>query len=39
MQNKKIQQKFFVFEVITSQLVAPNCLCEADNACHRQSMC
>ena len=32
-------KKLFVFEINASEFVAPNCLCEADNACHRQSMC
>ena len=29
----------FLFEIISSQLVALNGLHEADNACHRQSLC
>ena len=37
--EKKIEKKFFDLEIIASEFVAPNCLCEADNACHRLSMC
>ena len=37
--QKEMQKKFLVFEIIASELVALNCLCEADNACHRLSMC
>ena len=36
--KKKIEKKFFVFEIIASELLALNCLYEADNACHRQSL-
>ena len=32
--EEKIQKKFFVFGIIASELVALNCLCEADNASH-----
>ena len=32
--QKKIQKNFFVFDIIASELVALNCLYEADNACH-----
>ena len=32
--QENIQKKFFVFEIIASELVALNCLCEADNASH-----
>ena len=35
---KKIDKKFFVSEIIASELVPLTCLYEADNACHRQSM-
>ena len=38
MQNK-IRKIFFVFEIISSELVALNCLNQADNASHRMSMC
>ena len=37
--KKKIQKKFFVFEIIASELVALNCLYSADNAYHGQSIC
>ena len=37
--QKNIDKNLFVFEKIASELVALNCLCEADNACHRLSMC
>ena len=37
--KKKIENKFFVFEIIVSELVALNCIYETDNACHRLSMC
>ena len=36
---KKNSEKFFVFEIIVSELVVLNCLGEAENASHRQSMC
>ena len=36
--QKKIEKKFFVFEIIASELIALNCLYMADNACYRQSM-
>ena len=32
---KKIVKKFFVSEIIVSELVALNCLYEGDNASHR----
>ena len=32
--QENIKKKFFVFEIIASELVALNCLCEADNASH-----
>ena len=37
--QKNIDKNLFVSEKIASELVALNCLCEADNACHRLSMC
>ena len=37
--QKIIQKKLFVFEIITSEVVALNCFYEAGNAYHRQSMC
>ena len=33
---KKIQKKFFVFDVTKSELLALNCLYYADNTSHRQ---
>ena len=36
---KKIQKKFFVFEIIACELVALNCLFYADNVCHWRWMC
>ena len=36
--KQNIDKNFFVFEKIASELVALNCLCEADNTCHRLSM-
>ena len=36
--QKKIEKKFFVFEIIASELIALNCLYMGDNACYRQSM-
>ena len=37
--QKKSEKNFFVFEIFASELAALNSLCEADNACHRLSMC
>ena len=37
--KKKIQKKFFVFEIITSEFVALNCLYQEENTCHRHSVC
>ena len=37
--KKKIQKKFFVFEIITSEFVALNCLQQEENTCHRLSVC
>ena len=37
--QKTIQKKFFVSEIIPSELVPLNCIYQADIACHRQSMC
>ena len=36
--QEKIEKKFFVFEIIESELVALNCLYSEENACHQQSM-
>ena len=37
--KKKIDKKFFVFEIITSDFVALNCLYQEENTCHRISVC
>ena len=37
--KKKIQKKFFVFDIITSDFVALNCLYQEDNTCNRHSVC
>ena len=37
--KKKIEKKFFVFEIITSELVALNCLYQEQNTYHRDSLC
>ena len=36
--KKKKEKKFFVFEIIPSELLALHYLYYADNPCHRQSM-
>ena len=36
--QKTIDKKFFVFEIIASELVALNYLYLADNACYRHSV-
>ena len=36
--QKKVEKKFFVFEIVVSELVALNSLYSADNACHQQAM-
>ena len=36
--KKKIQKKFFVFEIIASEFVALNCLYQEENTCHRHSV-
>ena len=36
--KKKIQKKFFVFEIIPSEFVALNCLYQEENTCHRHSV-
>ena len=35
--KKKIQKKFFVLEIISSEFVALNCLYQEENTCHRHS--
>ena len=37
--QKNIEKKFFIFQIIGSELVALNCLNKADNVCHSLSMC
>ena len=37
--TKKLEKKFFVFEKITSELVALNCCSKEENSCHRHSVC
>ena len=36
--KKEIEKKFFVFEIIESELVALNCLYQEENTCHRHSV-
>ena len=37
--KKKIQKKFLLFEIITSEFVALSCLYQEENTCHRHSVC
>ena len=37
--EKKIQKKFFLLEIIPSELAALNCLYQKDNTSDRHSMC
>ena len=37
--KKKMQKKFFVCKIITSELVALNCLYKEQNTCHWDSVC
>ena len=37
--KKKIQKKFFVFEIITSEFVALNCLLQEENTCLWHTVC
>ena len=37
--HEKIEKKLFVFEIIASELVALNSLCDEENTGHQQSMC
>ena len=37
--KKKIWKMFFIFEIITSEFVALNCLYQEENACHRHLVC
>ena len=36
--QKKIEKKFFVSEIIASEMAAVNCLYYEANACHNKSM-
>ena len=36
--QEKIEEKLFVFEITSSELVALNCLYSEENTCHQQSM-
>ena len=37
--KRKMQKKFFVFQIITSELVALNCLYQEQNTYYRDSLC
>ena len=37
--KKKMERKFFVFEIIVPEFVALNYLYEEENTCHRHSVC
>ena len=37
--QKQNQKKFFVFEIIASELIALNCLYSEENTCYRQAVC
>ena len=37
--KKKIQQIFFVFQIIPSDFVALCCLYQGENTCHRHTVC
>ena len=37
--RKKIEEIFFVSQIIASEKAAINCLCSEENSFHRQSMC
>ena len=37
--RKKLRKNFFIFEIITSELIALNCLFQEENTCHRHSVC
>ena len=36
--KKKIQEEFFVFEIIACEFVALNCPYQEANTCHRESV-
>ena len=37
--QEKINKKFLVSQIITSEMAAVNCLYYEENTCHGQSMC
>ena len=37
--RKKIEKKFFVFEIIGSDIVGLSCLYQEEKTCHRHSVC
>ena len=37
--KKKIEKKYLPFEIIPSELVAPNCLYQEENTLHRHTVC
>ena len=37
--KRKIEEEFLVFEIIASEFVALNCLCQEAITCHRESVC
>ena len=37
--KKKFEKEFFVFEIISSEFVALNCLYQEENTSHRHSVC
>ena len=37
--QRKVEKKYFVSEIIVSELVELNCLYIEEIPCHRQSMC
>ena len=37
--RREMEKKFFVSEIIVSELVALNCLYSEENTCHWESMC
>ena len=37
--KKKMEKKFFVFGIITSEFLALNCLYQEQNTCPRHSLC
>ena len=37
--NKKSEKKIFIFEILTSEFFALNCLHPEENTCHRHWVC